>query len=334
MKIIVIPFPFVPFELLRCFMLFFCSLITSLIVILLDFSKKFDFIYVRDVRIAFAFTLWKNLKNKLIVKIPAFLEDEYYNKFGKKFYEIMIISIDRKVLNNVFGLIVHSKEFARSLILKRQIKPKFIFIIPPGVIKNKIERIRKFYSRKIHSEEMVVGFLGLLEKWQGIEILPEIIAELNRMNYNAKLLVIGDGPEKLTLIKKCKELNVKVEITGPVSHEKALYLLRKYVDFLVLPRFISITSSNIIPIKVIEALALNVPVIVTDIPIYKRLIGNGVFLSKRDAREFAKIISDLFNRKIVSVCAKESLLNEYYYESNVRRLLKILAMRKSKTYST
>ncbi|MCD6301060.1 MAG: glycosyltransferase family 4 protein, partial [Staphylothermus sp.] len=218
---------------------------------------------------------------------------------------------------------VHSTEFAKHLILKREILPKKIVELPPGISSSFVDKVKKYCMRKKKkkSKEVIVGFLGLLAKWQGVDILCDIVAELNRRGYRAKLKVIGDGPLRRFLMHKCRSLGVEVEITGFISHQKALCLARREFDVLVLPRIKTETTSSIIPIKIIEALALEVPVIATDLLVYKKFEGRGLYTSKRTPKHFAdtilKILTNPSNADI------NSYLQKYLYELNVRRFLRI-----------
>jgi glycosyltransferase involved in cell wall biosynthesis len=66
----------------------------------------------------------------------------------------------------------------------------------------------------------------------------------------------------------CRELNVQCSITGFLRHEDALKLLKTF-DVLVVPRRRISSTEAIIPIKIIEAWAMGVPVIATAHEVFK-----------------------------------------------------------------
>jgi len=330
MRILLMPFTLVPFaslEILNIVVFTLYSLVISFLVLVLNAIKHFDFIYIRDARFAFIVAFFPRLAKKCFVKIAAMYEDELYTKFLRSLVILILQSIDRSVLSHVAGVVVHSSEFAKALIHRRGILPKRIYILPPGVTEYTINTVKKYCRRKsIDKNRVVVGFLGYLAPWQGVDILCDIVAKLKEMGYNAKLKIIGDGPLRRYVVKMCTSLNVDVEVTGFMEHHKALCIARKEFDVLVLPRVRSETTSTILPIKVFEALALDIPVVVTSLPIYKKFDGMGLYLAERNAEEFAKVIARILSNynaelNIETRKTQKDLVIRYLYEYNVKNII-------------
>ena len=245
------------------------SLLLSLLVFLLDKVYKFRFIYIRMSSVAFAFTLFKGLRDKLIVKIPALLEDElkFKTMFGC-FICWLASLLDKVVLRNAAFIASPSPLLMREIIVRRRTFPKGrMIILPAGVNLEKIYKVKREIetAEKVREKgEFVIGFIGFLSWWQGVDILVKSVAKLRDIGLDkpVKLLLVGDGPERKRIEDLCMELKVDYLVTGFVQHDKALKYLSMF-DVLVLPSYkISTTESNI-PIKVIEAWALGIPVIVT-----------------------------------------------------------------------
>jgi glycosyltransferase involved in cell wall biosynthesis len=155
----------------------------------------------------------------------------------------------------------------------------------------------------LSKEHYIVGFLGLITWWQGIDVLAKSVAKLKKMNLekSVKLLLVGDGPERRRIEDLCKKLEIDYEITGFVKHEKALEYLSMF-DVLVLPSYRISTTESIIPIKVIEAWALGVPVIVT---------RHKSFLS-RNIRDYEDVVycepdSNSVTKAILTILTNEEL---------------------------
>ena len=325
-KILLIPFTLLPFDQLWMvnFIIYtFYALLLSIITYLLDLKICFDLIYVRDPRSALFISFFKRLSRKCFTKIVAITEEEIYTGFLKGLAEMIIRSIDRHVMKRVAGIVVPSIDFAKRLVLRRQVLPRKISVLPPGVTRFIIDTVKRCCPRRKRGvkDEIIVGFLGLLARWQGVDIFCDIVAELNRRGYKAKLKVIGDGPLRAYLMSRCNNLGVRVEITGFLPHHKALCLARRDFDVLILPRIRTETTSSIVPIKVIEALALGIPVIVTDLPAYEELKGKGLYTSKRTPKEFADTILTILSSPSRSIDYK--FLRKYFYEHNVGKFLKI-----------
>ena len=158
-----------------------------------------------------------------------------------------------------------SKTLYYELLKRRGVKRGRMFVeVTPGVDLNLARRIQrsKKPSHVSSNRPFIVCFLGTLAWWQGVDILVKALAQLRKRGVALKLLIIGDGPMRSLIERMLKELHIDYEITGFISHEEALKRLST-VDALVLPRRHASTTEHVIPIKVIEAWALGVPVIVT-----------------------------------------------------------------------
>jgi len=298
------------------------SFVLFVFVYLLDLVLNFDFIYVRDSRFAIFISFSKRLARKSFVKIATILEDELRVRFLKKLFENVVQSMERHVIKRVAGIVVHSFDFAKHLVLKRRILPRIIIVMPPGITLSLIDIVKRHCLRKrIVENEVIVGFLGQLQWWQGVDILCDIIAELKMRGLRARLKVIGDGPLRRWLVNRCRDLGIEVEITGFLSHHKALCIARKEFDVLILPRVATDTTSSTVPIKVIEALALEIPVVITDLPIYEELKGKGLYTSKRTPKDFADAILKAFTTPSQSLGYE--YLRKYFYEHSVANLIKV-----------
>jgi glycosyltransferase involved in cell wall biosynthesis len=221
-------------------------------------------IYVRGSWNAVGFTLFKKTRQKLISKIPAIIEDEVSNSNISKFFIGKIASfMDRTVLAKAKKIAVNSRTFYNGLIRRRSLpRNDEPLIIPAGVDLSFIEKVKMQINRSPLKNTVDVGFIGSLSWWQGVDILIRAIALLKGKIPNLRFVIIGGGKLRSLIEELCKSLDVYYEITGFLPHEEALKRLRT-LDVMVLPRRKTPTTESVIPIKVIEAWALGVPVIVT-----------------------------------------------------------------------
>ncbi|MEM1510544.1 MAG: glycosyltransferase [Thermofilaceae archaeon] len=247
-------------------------ILSSFIIAVLSILEKPKLIYVRTTPKALPFIWLRRFhKGKVIVKVPSIIEDELRGSIYKSFpldemiFRAFLPRIDRYVIVHADWVAVATFTFYRELVRRRGVKSKNPpILLPAGVDLSKITKIIKNSEKKADESKIIVGFIGSLEWWQGVDILAKACSIVKNKFPNIKLLIIGSGNWKvLSLVESiCKKENLDYEITGYLPHEEALKRLRE-VDVMVLPRRrISTTESNI-PIKVIEAWALGIPVIVT-----------------------------------------------------------------------
>jgi glycosyltransferase involved in cell wall biosynthesis len=262
----------IPLPILRPYTvsLVLASILLAPVVELMDKLKHIRFIYVRSSILALGFMLIPSLARKTCVKIPAIFEDEE-RTLGRVFSLVYKLA-DRTVLDRASCICVPSPLLLREIALRRKTLPKGKIIwVPAGIDREKIERIKKQVPRSINKDSYTIGFVGLLEWWQGVDILVKAVAKIkDSLDRPIKILIVGDGPERRKIEKLCRELKVDCHITGFVKHEEALSLMKNF-DALVVPRVENSSTRSIIPIKVIEAWALGIPVITTRHEIYEWL---------------------------------------------------------------
>jgi glycosyltransferase involved in cell wall biosynthesis len=187
------------------------------------------------------------------------------------FVKRFIISADRHVLAHarIVGLI--SPLLLKYLVLRRGVIPSgSVVAITPGIDLQKVGKIMIKRSYEVSSNEFVVAFVGSLFWWQGIDVIIKAMSLLRRLDVGKriKLVIVGDGPDRRKIEILCNKLGVNCEMVGSLPHIEALKVLaRSHV--LVLPRPKTLVTESVLPIKIIEAWALGVPVIVTDHEIFK-----------------------------------------------------------------
>ncbi|MGC9108145.1 MAG: glycosyltransferase [Infirmifilum sp.] len=286
-NLIIVPI-YAPNIFLSSFIGLFLSLILYLYVI---FSRHKVYIYTRNSWNALGFIYFPRLRHRLIVKIGALIEDEIQ---PGKLKRLFIEASDRHILTKSQWIAVPSPLLLRELALRRGRVTKAIFI-PPGI---DLKKILKIKCDKVKKDHYIIGFVGSLFWWQGVDLLVKAAMILTKLKLDKpiRLIIVGDGPERRKIEQLCRYLGKKCEITGFVSHEKALQILSCF-DVLVLPsRRTSATNSNV-PIKVLEAWALGIPVITAPHEIYQFLgIENekGIIFCKLDPNDIAMKIVNLF----------------------------------------
>ena len=312
--------------------LLLASILLAPIILSIDKLKPFKFIYVRSSILATALMHIPSLARKTCVKIPAIFEDEE-KAFGKIFSFIYKLA-DRLVLSRAGCVCIPSPLLLRELALRRGLSPKGKVVwVPAGVDREKIIAIDKQRHRYAGvREEYIIGFIGLLEWWQGVDILVKAVAKIKHLiDKPVKLLIVGDGSERRRIEKLCVELNVNCHITGFLKHEEALRYLLNF-DVLVVPRVRISSTESVIPIKVVEAWALGVPVITTKHKIYN-------YIGLKDCKDivFCEPNSDDITNKLLMVLTDKELtkrLSErglrmaesYFYDRIVERMFEKISI--------
>jgi glycosyltransferase involved in cell wall biosynthesis len=321
---VVIPLPVTPTPNMWIIFSFFLGPVLWI----LDRLARFDVVYMRPSLVAPAALLSSNISRKSCIKIPAIYEDELKNKV---FISSLLTQVaDRFVISRAGCLSFPSPLLLRLVLMKRRVVPRGkVLILPAGVDRNKIDLIKRLRIN-ITKRGYAVGFVGSLFWWQGVDRLVKAVAEVSRQaNQPVTLVIVGDGPERARVEELCRTLGVRCVLTGYVKHEVALALL-SVLDVLVVPRVSMPTTNSIIPVKLLEAWALGVPVIITKHKIFEVLSlvdHKHLVFCEPDVADIAKkILMVLTNKTLRKELIKNgsALVKVFYYDLLAQNMLRIL----------
>ena len=121
-----------------------------------------------------------------------------------------------------------------------------------------------------------VGFVGSLKAWHGLPILVEAFARLKTRAEDARLLIVGDGPERERLETALRDRRVLDAATfaGAVSHDQVPALLGS-IDAAVAP-YPKLSNFYFSPLKIYEYMAAGLPVVASRAGQVAQLIDDGV----------------------------------------------------------
>jgi len=302
------------------------SMFLSPILFLLNLILKFDLIYIRDSSLVFGLLVFRSLASKAVVKIMALPEEEERRPLHRALLRVIAPVIDRFVISRSKFIATPSPLMFRELCLRRGLVPRRVILVPPGVDCSKIFALRR---SKIGTVSFKVGFVGALFWWQGVDILVRAVSKLASSGVRIKLVLVGDGPERNRILGLCHKLKVDCIITGFVNHEMALKIMSQ-LDVLVVPRVRMSSTENVLPIKIIEAWALGIPVIATRHKIFDYLglrDGEDLLYCEPEPSDVADKIMILVNDiELRRKLANNGYLRarEFCYEKISRRLHSII----------
>jgi glycosyltransferase involved in cell wall biosynthesis len=109
------------------------------------------------------------------------------------------------------------------------------------------------------SSGFVVGSIGRLSPEKGHRLLVDAVHSIHAQGFPAKLVIIGEGPEREALQQKIGELGLEFHVLLPGYREYASRYL-PFFDAFVLP---SLTEG--LPITILEAMRAGVPIVSTTV---------------------------------------------------------------------
>jgi PEP-CTERM/exosortase A-associated glycosyltransferase len=135
----------------------------------------------------------------------------------------------------------------------------------------------------------VMGYVGSFSRYEGLELLIEVMKNLGKEFPNLYLLLVGDGDLYATLrrLAETSGLSNRVVFTGRLEHRDVLDFYR-LCDFLVLPRQDTPETRLVTPLKPLEIMAVAKPLIASDIGGHREMIEddfNGLLFPANDPAE-------------------------------------------------
>jgi len=165
-----------------------------------------------------------------------------------------------------------------------------------------LEELRRIKSVQIQTEEKEktpkVGVVARLIKKKGVEYLVKAAALFKEWGVEADFVVIGDGEERGELDALIEKFNLKrrFQFLSRLEREEYLKTLSSF-DVLVLP---SLDDSETFGLVIAEAMAVEVPVVVTEvcgIARYLKNEENALIVPPADEEALAKAIKKVLKVK-------------------------------------
>lgn len=209
--------------------------------------------------------------------------------------------------------------------------------VDPGkieVIANGVDAARFAPQFREDRAVPVIGFVGTLKPWHGLEVLVEAAAKLKAQALRFKLLLVGDGPERTALEAALAKhgLAAQTELTGAVDPAAIPALLAR-MDIAVAP-YPDLADFYFSPLKVMEYMAAGRTVVASRIGDIDGLVRHGetgLLCAPGDAIALADalaiLISDPQQRSCLGRAARQHALAELGWDAVARRVLALTGER-------
>ncbi|PYM45641.1 MAG: hypothetical protein DME16_16945 [Candidatus Rokuibacteriota bacterium] len=168
-------------------------------------------------------------------------------------------------------------EGIRSEIISRGIPPERVALVPNGVDPEWLEprtRATEIANHLGLGDGPVFGYIGSFSRYEGLAFLIDAMPELLGRFPNAKLLLVGGGRDEEAVRKAAGNIGAAVLVPGRVPQEdvRDFYTV---VDVFVLPRRRIRLTELVTPLKPLEAMAMGLPVLASDIGGHAEIVNNG-----------------------------------------------------------
>jgi len=300
-------------------------------------SKDDDFLILGPVRpeLFYIFHLLAKLKSKpkLILDIRTVPVDVPKGVRGIIREKTFHYSI--KLASRYFaGIMVISRPLKEKLIREYKIPEKKICIYESGVNLDlfNFEATENYRNKLNFTNRFVIMYHGIFSPNRGLQNVIKAIARLKDEYPEILFFLLGKGPAENEFKEMVKNMALDryVLIHPPVPQsEVPKYIKSADIGILPFPDIEWWRVSS--PLKLMEYLAMKKPVIVTNIPAHRNVIGNkkcGIFIPNHQPEAIIQgIKSAIENRKKLADWGEEGLniiLNNYTWDHQALKIVNFL----------
>jgi glycosyltransferase involved in cell wall biosynthesis len=267
-----------------------------------------------------------------LLKIKKIIHSEH----GFNIDEAASTSFQRNIARAVLyrmtdEIVVVSRDLKKLMIKKLLMNEQYIHLISNGIDSN--ITINENYDREIFRKHLgyknvhhVVGFSGRLDPIKNFAFMLEIFSECVREDRNFRLLIIGDGQEKEKIKKICVEKCLE-EYVSLIGKQESV---AQYLG--ALDMFLLTSVREQMPMTVLEAMSLALPVVASNVGEMSRLITHGqdgmIFDLSETPATFAKALlrlRDTSQRQAMGVAARQKVVTQFQAETMVEKYRQVIA---------
>ena len=300
---------------------------------LLSAARRFrpDFIYERYALFNFSGALASRwLRIPLILEVNSPLAQEQAD-LGQQSLGGLARWSERWICNHASAVITVSTPL-RELLVESGVARDLITVISNGVDTDRFhgrseagDEVRRRFGL---SGQRVVGFVGWIRDWHGLEDLVRGMPHWPDDLSDVHLLIIGDGPARSAIESAATECAVadRVHITGAVPHAQIVEYLAA-IDVALQPAATSYAS----PMKIFEYLAMAKPVVAVDQENTREILEEGrnaLFFPPGDRVAFVSAVQEIFldqqRLERMSAQARSAIFErEFLWDANARKVIEI-----------
>ena len=284
-------------------------------------NERIDIVHTQ----MFRANLWGRIA-AILAGVPVIIATEHGLNPWKNFIHI---TVNRILAEFTDGIISVSAVGRRIRIQREGIKPEKIVTIHNCVDLRLFDRAADFDNNirqefSIGSDECVVGVVGRLQEVKGIRYLIEAVADLRQTVPTARLLVVGDGPFKQSLMNLVQKLGLDEQVIF-TGYRRDIPQMMNTMDVFVLP-----SLREDLPLSLIEAMAMRKPVVATSVGGIPEVVVDGetgILVPPKDSTTLAKAIAQiLLDKQLAShmgLAGRRRVENQFSVDAVVERTQQI-----------
>ena len=246
----------------------------------------------------------------------------------KSFAFKFIRKVEKSINSSADAIVVSSANSANLLKEELDVKKDKIFVVQDGVDVNEFKMYKDTadLKRKLNLplNKKIVVYLGLLNRYQGVDCLLEAISYLVKKNQNVHFLIMGyPDVKKYKEIARKKKISDTVTFTGRIDYRQAPRYL-SLGNVAVSPK-ISKTESNG---KLYNYMAVGLPIVVFDTPVNREILGDlGIYAELGNPVSLAEKLEMILSNDNLAKDLREKLrqkaVDVYSWQATGKKLMDV-----------
>ncbi|TWU54493.1 Alpha-D-kanosaminyltransferase [Rubripirellula tenax] len=296
-------------------------------------KHKPDFIYERYSSLNFGgIAAAKRMGVPVILEVNA----TFAGKFGSRHpvcFPGILEKTERYCLEQADGIVAVSHAL-RSCICERNVAPERIIVSPNAVNPKRVLEVDRKTARKskrnqlnIRDDEIVVGFVGSLRQWHGIDFFADTMVDILSKNERVMFLIVGRGEYEDELRQRIASggIQSRVKLLGAVPHSE-VYPIVAAMDIGVMPDSNEFGS----PMKILEYMGMGCVPVGPRLGPIEEIIEEGVtgkLFDRRNKISLINVIVDLSQnneqRHQIASNAAEYVVRFRTWEINAQQIISL-----------
>lgn len=190
----------------------------------------------------------------------------------------------------------------KNVLVERGVPESSIVVAPNGVDTSRFvpqPRDTELAGRLGIGDRTVIGYVGSLLDYEGLDLLVEAAAELASRRDDFLVLIVGDGRSRpeLEQLVAAHGLEDRIRLTGRVPHDEVerYYSL---IDIAPFPRLPVAVTELVSPLKPLEAMGMGKAVVVSDVAALTEMVTDGetgLWFTKGSSQSLAQTLARLLD---------------------------------------
>lgn len=270
-----------------------------------------------------------------VYEVRGFLEQSWLtkstaNQSNSAYYQ-EFLARETEVMQQAWAITTLSETMKQEMI-NRGISAAKIFITPNAVSESLLNNNLTSTAARAKlglAELPTFGIATTLYSFENVTALIDVAIDLNSTGKPAQLLIVGDGPEMENLKQQAKLMPDRIKVVGRKPFNETIDYYQA-MDVFCVPRLSSSVTQLVTPLKPLEAMALNRPVVATDLPALAEIVHHeqtGLLVAPNStaalSEAIGRLLYDCDHRAQLAAAAKEWVATERTWSKVAARYQKV-----------